>query len=321
MGRYIDQFDFFDPIKGRVSGLPTSQAPDIALRARQLLRGRTAQEVEDLALLADSFIEQYFEAIKNDEIKRLESIEDSKFCEQILEDGKIVQHRFLYEMEDELEILTRDNISDIESLKEAITRFDIISSSEVDNIQEFEYFAAMGLWHIADAIRYQQFKYDFQIRKKVKRNSEEITRSELSIIADNLLKAMEAVCYGEHLRQVNRLIDFYKKRADSLKAQIFNQENLDNIRKEIQIEMEKEAAHQRSENGRKLNKLSQKKRHKAHAAVVSDWEKNRTSFSSAEKASHYYFEWLSGNGHQQFEPRTIANWIRDHAKKNGILLR
>jgi hypothetical protein len=322
MSCYINQFDSFDPLKDRVSGLPTFQAPEIASRARQLLRGRTAREIEGLAYNADSLIEEYFESIKNDEIERLEAEGDARFCEQISEGGRVVECHLIPEMMDELEILTRDDISDVEALKEALGMFAILSDSEVPNIQDFEYFAAMGLWNIADAMERRQFRYDLSAHKKIKRKPNELDNSDISIISDYLLQAMDAVCYSEHLLEIKKMNDRYLKRVMNFRQKLSaHEEDTEAIRKEILEEFKAEEALRKSEKGRNLSRLRHKGRDKARAAVLSNWENNPAAFPSAEKASCHYSEWLPTQGHKQFTPRTIASWIRQYAKKKGILLR
>ena len=76
----------------------------------------------------------------------------------------------------------------------------------------------------------------------------------------------------------------------------------------------------RSQRARKLNELRHTKTREARKKVVYDWEKDPSRFGSTAKAGVYYSRWLAEQG-CQFEPRTVTDWIRAHAKALGKKLR
>jgi hypothetical protein len=72
-------------------------------------------------------------------------------------------------------------------------------------------------------------------------------------------------------------------------------------------------AEARSQRARQLNELRHTKTRDAREKIVCDWEKDPSRFRSAAKAGIYYSDWLADQGYH-FEPRTVTDWIRAHAK-------
>ncbi|MCP4064584.1 MAG: hypothetical protein GY740_15215 [Gammaproteobacteria bacterium] len=62
------------------------------------------------------------------------------------------------------------------------------------------------------------------------------------------------------------------------------------------------------------------KSNSARELVIDNWSKGPSEFPSAAKAGLFYTEWLEGMNHE-YEPTTITNWIRKHAKDTGIKLK
>ena len=65
------QFDNFKPMTGQVPHSLFDQLNGISWRARHILRGRTDEQVEQIAHVAGEMIDDYFKTAKEDEIKRL----------------------------------------------------------------------------------------------------------------------------------------------------------------------------------------------------------------------------------------------------------
>lgn len=68
------------------------------------------------------------------------------------------------------------------------------------------------------------------------------------------------------------------------------------------------------------NKVRHARRNEARSLVTEDWDQNKNTFPSAEKAGIHYADWLREKGFD-YEPRTVTNWIRQYSKDNGIRLR
>lgn len=72
---------------------------------------------------------------------------------------------------------------------------------------------------------------------------------------------------------------------------------------------------------RNLSERRHAKTREAREKVLHDWEKEPSRFRSAEKAGAYYSDWLVKQDCKRFETRTVADWIREHARLRGIKLR
>lgn len=318
------QFDEFDPIDGTLPRRPFPELAGIASRARWLLRGRTRDQITRLASDADFSIEQYFEMARDDEIARLEREGDTHFCDVVGcdEDAKYVFDR---DKLDELEIPTPDDTSEIEALKESIGGWVDLSKDEVPDAKEHEYFAAMALWFIAESIQRLEYRYDLNTHKFVKRENQRLEEFDFSRIGEYVVKAMEAVCHGEHLRDLERVNDRFEERIGRLQAALESQQGKTEkteqaIRDEVSAKLQEEEIRRKSEHAKKLSRLRHRERDEARQAVLAEWEKNPAAFPSAEKAGNYYADWLQSQG-KTFEPRTVTGWIRSHAKDKGIRFR
>ncbi len=318
------QFDEFDPLEGKPPHRPFSEMAGIASRARWLLRGRTRDQISRLASDADFSIEQYFEMARDDEIARLEQERDSYFCREVGDDYGI-SYQFDRDKLDELDIPTPDNTSEIEALKESIGGWVDLSKDEVSDAKEHEYFAAMALWFIADAIERLEYRYDLDARQFVKRENRQLEEFDFSRIGEYVIKAMEAVCHGEHLQDLERVKERFETRIGRLQEALESQQTKTDeaeraIRDEVAAKLQEEEARRKSEHAKKLSRLRHRDRDDARQAVLIAWEQNPTAFPSAEKAGNHFADWLQGQG-KSFEPRTVTGWIRSHAKDKGIKFR
>ncbi len=75
-----------------------------------------------------------------------------------------------------------------------------------------------------------------------------------------------------------------------------------------------------SEKMKALNLARHRSNHAARERVVSEWEKSPSTWPSAEKAGLYFADLLAKEG-STYEPRTVTDWIRTHARKVGIRFR
>jgi len=318
------QFDDFDPLEGKLPLRPFSEMAVIASRARWLLHGRTREQISRLASDADFSIEQYFEMARDDEISRLERERDSYFCREVGDDNGTI-YQFDWDKQDELDIPTPDNTTEIEALKESIGGWVDLSKDEVPDAKEHEYFAAMALWFISDAIERLECRYDLDTHKFVKRENRQLEEFDYSRIGEYVIKAMEAVCYGEQLRDIERVKERFETRIGSLLEALESQQTKTEeaeraIRDEVAAKLQEEEARRKSEHAKKLSRLRHRDRDDARQAVLTAWEQNPTAFPSAEKAGNHYADWLQDQG-KSFEPRTVTGWIRSHAKDKGIKFR
>lgn len=346
MGFY-NQFKKFNPKSGDVPRHPFSYLPEIASRARALLKTRTADQIEDAASGIDWAIDEYFRSLKDEEIARLKNEVDrprrwkdgsddtdfndaAKFFDWVVdspanefspEEGHWV---FNDRMEDELDIQTAGNTSEVDALKNCIDWWDDIGGADFPNGKPEELFAALSLWLLADAIgwlghRSSETEKSFlssldHLLKLPEGMEDELidagisirttdTEINLSLAGECALKAMDAACYAEQLHEVAGLEAMYK-----LKLAKNNDDHLKN------------EAKRRSMVAEKLNIARHRKNSEAKAKIIAEWENDRSKFISAEKYGLHLADWLGTQG-LQYEPRTVTNWIRAHAKQIGVALR
>lgn len=332
MSSYFGQFKNFDPLSGKLPDTPFSLLPMIAFRARSLLRSRTLDQIESAAKAIDFAIFCHFDEIKENEIARLRQIlreprrwkshDDDLEYQQALQffewdGGSLDNGRWLFKdsMVDNLEIPTLFNTSEVDALKELAKWWEEILE-ELPDGKGYELFAILSLWQLVDSINWLKHKgieglndslkgviMALETELKISGLSEKILTGEeqnLSFSGESAIKAMDAVCYAEHLFLLEKEVD-----------------NLHEARKkENQIEEKK----RRLDISSKLNIARHQVRNKALALATTEWGKASSKFSSAEKAGLHFSGWLNQQGFN-YEPRTVTGWIRAYAKKIGVKFR
>lgn len=318
---YYEQFETFDPVSGDVPEYPFSYLPEIAWRARALLIGRATDKIVTVAKMISRKVDGYFLDVRDTEIYRLRSEMDvnNEAFETFFEwDGGTKdngQWLFKDHMENELDIQTANNTSEVDALKTIIEKRDSCfflpegapepEPEEYPEGKDYELFAVLSLWLLADALRF-------------------LNKTGLSIAGDYAIKAMDAVCYAEHLREAEWLVSFANKKSKSALAEALRQQKSEQ-QKWIQHCENERKARLRDKNsmlGKTLNLARHKKNHKAKAIVIAEWAKDTSAFPSAEKAGRHFADWLvTENIVKTIEPRTVTGWIRDYAKQKGVKLR
>ena len=317
------QFDEFDPLKGDIPyNYRFSAMSDIAWRARRLLRGRTSKQVRNLAQDASMVVEEFFESAKREEIERLEREGDTDFCDSQVDEFGGVSFRFRSDLEDELEIPTADNTSELEAFKESYGSWIDPSADEVPDAKDHDYYAAMALWFIADAIEALHYRWDFSDgwmkARRVPREQTALEASEMANVGGQLIKAMETVCYAEQVFETDQLKQRFDAQIQRIReTHVAEQER---VIEQVRAEFEAEERQRRSEQARALSRKRHRKGDEAKQRVIEHWQADPSAHASAERAGIFYADWLETLGHQ-FQPRTVVNWIRTHAKAQGIRLR
>jgi len=125
------QFEEFDPLSGDVPSHPFSYLPEIAYRARTLLQYRRPEQITAIAKRINSEVEDYFNDLKYlaiSELKEKLDPRDEEFERFFDWDGssKIDNGRWIFKdgMEDELDIQTAENTSEVDALKSIIEKRD-----------------------------------------------------------------------------------------------------------------------------------------------------------------------------------------------------
>lgn len=243
-----------------------------------------------IANRANQELEQYFEFIKYLEIERLR--EQAGLLESMGGDPEWPLN------EDDLEIQTWENTSEVDALKLVIENRDTWpfsvplppESHEYSEGKDYEFFAVLSLWMLADALAWA-----------------DRGQAQLAIAGEYALKAMDAVCYAEHLREAEILESFVAKQGEGKLVEA--------------LKMQKaETQKQKSDLSRQLNLLRHRKTNEAKAMAIEEFMKDRYRFPSAEKAGIYLADWLRDQ-RRSYEPRTVSNWIRAHAKSINFRFR
>ena len=111
------QFDNFKPMTGQVPHSLFDQLNGISWRARNILRGRTDEQVEQIAHVAGEMIDDYFKTAKEDEIKRLLEEKQHKY---LVGDEDGMHMDINPDLAHELDFPTEENTDDIDALSECV---------------------------------------------------------------------------------------------------------------------------------------------------------------------------------------------------------
>jgi hypothetical protein len=312
-------FSYTDPVTERFSYYPYSEANDIAWRARNLLRGRTKEDISELSYHADHIVEWYYDHEK-------EALKD-----QIIADGRVDllvfdnygQFESLRdEASDHYDIRDRDSVSELEALQEGMESWFDPTTIDVPDPKEYELFASRALERLDEYVRKTKFTLDIKAMKFVEREKSEFSTSDLKSMASTIMDALDSVCYAERLREISKVEERYEKRIEKARQETAKipQGEIDKIRAEILDEQKQ----QRKEDLSAKNDIRHGENRQVKNSVQSDFERemaaDKTRFLSAEKAADYYVDWLENQNIERGH-RTVADWIRAKAKTLGIRFR
>lgn len=307
---YWRQFKNFDPLTGQVPYWPFGKLSGVAWSARNLLRNRSKDQIEQIANTASDSIDEYFRQAKDEEIARLQNDQEWEFLE-VDEDGNV--RGLNSDRENELEFPTSDNTSDLDALTESVGTWSNIFDDGSPDPEDYEYFAAMALWKVADAIYKVTFSYDFNNGKDIKKDRQKLTASDFSAAGEYAIDAMETICHAVNLRDARRMEDRFQERIKAAEKHTSAKVQKANDAKWEALQAEE--ATQKSAHAKKMAALSKASRNKSMASVLSQWDQDAAmqKLSSA-KAGIKLSHWLGTQDLEPFEPRTVSLWISAHKK-------
>jgi hypothetical protein len=333
---FFRQFETFDPVLGNVPSYPFSMLPEMASRARLLLKERTKDQIISAANGIDWAICEYFRTVKEEEIERLREEltkprrwkrsdeEDEwhyarKFF-NFIGDDEYEEWVFNLDTEDELDIPTEQNTSEVDALKNCINWWDDIGGNEFPDEKPYELFAVLSLWLLADSLEQlvdtsedeKADKLMAELNTTIKRMGFDTCTVGINIsrAVEYALKAMDAVCYAKHLQEIDWLKASHVSILSKIRGDYLNE----------QAKQQEDERQKRSMKSEQLNLARHRKRNEAMSTVLNNWEKEPAKFPSAEKAGLFFADWLLNRGFD-YTPRTVTGWIRGHAKKTGVRLR
>lgn len=315
---YYKQFEHFDPLKGNFQNWTFPQGSSIVYRARSILYGRTEKEIRAIAEDADQIISAYFDSEKHSVVEAIKA--DGRY--ELLEGDEDRITGFKDEAAEHYDVRTSENTSDFDALQEAMGSFFDPSTLEVENLREYEYFAVLALWLIGDCVEEMETHFDLSQMKRVKRANRTLDASDTARVARHLIDAMEAVCYAEQLRQIERTQNRYEKQIEKIQSahKPLTDEEAMRIRAEVLQQVEQDAKARRVEQAKENSRRRHQENNDVKQQVLDLWEQNTTQFPSAEKAGAYYVDVLAQRGIER-EHRTVVGWIRARAKELGIRFR
>ncbi len=157
---FFRQFDVFDPLNGSVPQYPFSSLPSIVQRARELLEGRTREEVVSAAHTIDFFLEEYFSGKKDDYVRRVLETggrELGYLPDEARNEAGVREllDNWPPEADDPPpDIPTSENTSEVDALKNCIGIYELDDDADFPKSREYEYFAVLALWLVADAMNW-----------------------------------------------------------------------------------------------------------------------------------------------------------------------
>jgi len=229
---YYNQFKDFNPLNDWVIS-KNSYASKIVWRARAILSNRTIESIELIAKRVSKEIDDYYLDKKLNALNELQSnmrngeLSDDDIHKYFDWDGGTVENGMWIlknGMEEDLEIPTENNCSEVDALKAIIETRDSCfflpvgtptpKSNEYAEGRDYELFAVMALWFVADAL---------SVCKKD------------SIACDYIVEAMDALCYAEHL-QISEALIFDAQHESKIEVK-----KIKNAQKELIEQFKKDA--------------------------------------------------------------------------------
>ncbi|AIR04567.1 hypothetical protein JT31_08065 [Cedecea neteri] len=299
------------PLDFSIPTYPITALNEIANHARRILsrKKRTNSQVIHVQNLIMDLIDVYWQEEREKEIQRLETEVRQNIAYFRWEGDELYPFAYVHNRYGEfLEFVGDDNdldiydLDNVEVLNEIIEWFvDNESSEGFIDAEPAEYFSAMALLLIADAVYPNPFQDD--------NPDTTITLSDMSFIVQPAMNAMKAMGYSRRAEAVTaqqqKLEAFEEKRAALEHQLILADNDLSALKNEKKVSSKKatDAKHARNR--------------KASQLVCDDWLKNRANFKSAMKAAEHYQLWLEEQGYHN-SLITVRNWILLHAKHHQI---
>ncbi|SEL63966.1 hypothetical protein [Nitrosovibrio tenuis] len=297
---YFRQFDNFDPYNGEVQSYPFDLLPAIATRARNLL-SKPREQLIQIAETADWIVEEYFHNAREKYFHELLT-EGGWELQEVPEEGR-TEAAIRKFMENGFPGITNDpgslfdnagNTSVVTALKAAISNYSL-DGSDLAGTEEYEFFAVLALWLIADCLMWVQLEPKY-----------------LALGGNAAIEAMDAVCYAEYLQGTDQFVA-------CIRGQVSKIEDDSGLRAEEEVQKKlkqrislasKEAANKRHRKSAELRAMAR------HLFLSGNWQ-------SVRQASKRIFPQLVEHGHRigfAFSPergeQTVYEWLLKVSKQN-----
>jgi len=212
--RTCRKFKHFDPLTGEVPYWPFPELLRVAWRARDILNGRSSDQIHDLANRIHDLIAEYFAAARQDEVGRLIAAGLDDFLE-VDEHGKVLGIHF--DRIEELDFPQPENTREFEAL-EAFFEYWPQIFGDGDPVPDLgACLATLALCHVSDALRRLHYAYDFDRLKYVRRGAKRLTAHDCIGAGRCAIEAVEVVCRAERRIETHFLREHLAECLDAVK--------------------------------------------------------------------------------------------------------
>lgn len=296
------------PLDFSIPTYPITALNEIANLARRILsrKKRTNSQVIHVQNLIMDLIDVYWQEEREKEIQRLETEVRRNIAYFRWEGDELYPFAYVHNRYGEfLEFVGDDNdldihdLDDVEVLNEIIEWFvDNESPEGFIDAEPAEYFSAMALWLIADAVCPNPFQD--------KEPASSVTCREVSFAVE---PAMKVIGFA---RQAEAMIDYVRKfQISEEKIAEFEKQK---ARMNSDLSTHKK---NRKDYSKKATDAKHAKSRRASQLVREDWLKNRAKFKSSVDAAEHYKAWLQERS-MHYSLVVIRRWILTEAKQHDI---
>lgn len=259
---YFRQFEQCNPLTVSPPAEPLATLSEIAVRARRLLTERTLTQMVEMAESADWMIDN--------------AVQEAVEAAASEEDGAEPE---------------RHERSDATWLDACIDYYDLATDLESGSSRDYEYFAVLALWKVADAVLALYPAVDGHTASLSV--VAEPSAFQIAAAAGSALAAMEAVCIGERRQLVGHLTSVWRKHAGQFgSAPVASTD--EQVRQKISIQARKAAIRKHADD------------YAMRARAIELYKTRR--YPSVEAAAQAIAPQVCKS------PRTVARWLYDERK-------
>lgn len=321
--------DSFSPMESEITRYPIHQLSDITSRARQILVGKSSDEVRWAQAAVDDWVDAYF----SDEVAEDADGDDGEIPHEVdpfsrdeidderyVSGGRVLSGLAMADARGD-HVPTWLNTSWTRALEACIDWFFDETEREFRGWKAEHFFASLALSYVESAesglLGISQKFFDDRSHERMEQSHAEMVRRAgkrghpklSSILQSAYWRAIEAT---EALRIAERRI------ANSEKRQLQHGLALTVDRAKTEVHHSEQVRRQAGAQ-RALAKRHEKT-NEARSLVCLEWNKDRCKFPSAEQAGDFYSDWLETRGFS-YRQRTVRDWIRAYAKAAGVAFR
>ncbi|MDR5801609.1 hypothetical protein [Caballeronia sp. LZ001] len=322
----------FDPLKGTVDGRDIRILPEIAKRARRLLRDRDSEQVLAAQVIVADWVQDYLDVTFEEEVTRLRNHAqrgDSyalEFFETAIEYddpsdryGTVLIGDFKQYMIDNLDLLHRGNASEVEILMQCMDSEDM-SSDQFPDGTDAEFLAALALKEVGLTIEALERFHDASEREHDKLAMALHLATERYIAAAGRqsglppplsfdlqeaiarsIEAMQAVSFAESATSLAWLREQMIKKAHQAVEDALSAEE-----------------HKKKKTLLKMNEKSHERNRKKKKMVFDELDRRGIREKSAAKHAEEITLWMNSEQKVEIAYSTVYTYVRERGRELGI---